>query len=79
LTEDEADERWDEELDNYIDECIMPEIPDCYQNYFDEKAWKHDARMDGRGHAISRYDGDENEYKIEFDDDSECWINIYRM
>lgn len=79
LTDNEADNRWDEELQYYFDEIVLPEIPDCYQNYMDYRQWRHDARMDGRGHAIARYDGEENQYKIEFDDDSECWIFIYRM
>jgi hypothetical protein len=26
LTDDEADEKWEESLDNYIEECIQPEI-----------------------------------------------------
>lgn len=77
LDEDEADERWDEELDLYIDDCL--EIPSHIRPYFDEEAWKRDARFDGRGYAISRYDGYENQYRIDFDDDSQVWINIYRM
>lgn len=67
-TDDEADSAWDAELDNYIQECIMPEIEkiDIGGNLsayvkFDEEMWKRDAKMDGRGHALSRYDGDEIE------------------
>lgn len=75
LTDEEADERWDEELQYYIDECIMPEIKDeTLRNYFDEEAWKRDARFDGRGHAISRYDGAEYEEKI-----NDTWYYIYRQ
>ena len=57
LDDSEADERWEEELDWYIEECIMPEIPKYLQWYFDEEKWKNDARNDGRGHSISKYDG----------------------
>ena len=57
VTDDEADDLWEDELVNYIEQCILPEVPEFIQNYFDEEAWKRDARMDGRGHAISRYDG----------------------
>lgn len=70
LTDEEADEKWDEELDNYIEECIKPEIDKIevgnLSSYikFDEEAWKRDARFDGRGHAISRYDGNENEETV---------------
>ena len=60
LTDEEADDRWEEELNNYIDECVYPEIPEYLRNYFNEERWKDDARIDGRGHAISRYDGEEN-------------------
>lgn len=75
LTDEEADERWDEELQYYIDECIMPEIKDeTLRRYFDEEAWKRDARFDGRGHAISRYDGAEYEERI-----NNTWYYIYRQ
>lgn len=77
LTDEEADERWDEELQYYIDEVIIPEIPDCWQNYFDEESWKRDARFDGRGHAISRYDGCENEERVF--GDIEKTFYIYRQ
>lgn len=68
LTDSEADEKWDESLDNYIEECITPEIDKLsegagnlsYYITFDEERWKRDARMDGRGHSLSSYDGDEN-------------------
>ena len=56
-TEDEADDAWEESLDNYIDECILPEMPKFTQFYFDDEKWKNDARMDGRGHSLSSYDG----------------------
>lgn len=79
LTDDEADNRWDEELDSYLEDCVYPDLPDNLKYYFDDEKWKNDARMDGRGHAIARYDDEENEYQIEFDDGTECWIFIYRM
>ena len=44
------------------------------RNYFDEEAWKSDARMDGRGHIISRYDGCENEEKV-----NGTWYYIFRQ
>ena len=63
-TDSEADDKWDAELENYIDECILPEIPEEYRNYFDNNAWKSDAKQDGRGHSLSRYDGDEDEQTV---------------
>jgi len=63
-TDSEADEKWDAELENYIDECILPEIPNAYRNYFDNDAWKSDAMHDGRGHALNRYNGSEDEQTV---------------
>ena len=74
LTDEEADERWEEELQYYIDEYILSEIPKFCQRYFDEEAWKRDARFDGRGHSISHYDGCENEEKV-----NGTWYYIYRQ
>jgi hypothetical protein len=34
------------------------------QIYFDDEAWKRDARVDGRSHVLSRYDGSELEYNL---------------
>lgn len=62
LTDSEADDMEDRELNFYIDECL--EIPDNIRPYFDEEKWKSDARMDGRGHIISRYDGCEYEEEV---------------
>ena len=70
LDENEADERWEESLDSYIEECIMPELSGTLANYFDEDAWKRDARFDGRGHSLSPYDG------CEYEQDS---YYIYRL
>jgi len=61
LTDSEADERWEESLDSYIDDCIIPELPGFAAQYFDEEKWKRDARFDGRGHCLSGYDGQEYE------------------
>jgi len=63
-TEDEADQIWDEYLDNYIDDCILPDMPDHLSCYFDDEKWKRDARMDGRGHSLSHYDGNEYEQEV---------------
>jgi len=61
VTDEEAEKYWDDELNNYIEECL--DIPDIVRNYFDEEAWKRDARFDGRGHSLGSYDG--NEYAEE--------------
>jgi len=32
--------------------------------YFDDEKWKRDARIDGRAHSLSRYDGNEDDQEI---------------
>ena len=56
-TDAEADREWDEDLDSYIDDCM--EMTDQVKQYFDRDKWKRDAKMDGRGHSLNRYDGGE--------------------
>lgn len=64
LTEDEANEAWEESLDIYLDECVYPELSGGLAAYFDEAAWRRDARFDGRGHCLSSYDGSEDASRI---------------
>jgi hypothetical protein len=74
-TDSEADDAWDAFLESYIDECLIPEIKDeTLKQYFDTEAWKRDARMDGRGHSLSSYDGNEDE--ISADDET---FYLYRI
>ena len=66
-SDSEADSAWDQSLDSYISECIQPEMEKLEAGNlsayikFDDEMWKRDARMDGRGHSLSSYDGEENE------------------
>lgn len=64
VTDTEADDLWEQSLENYLDEIIYPELPENFRNYFNDEAWKADARYDGRGHSLSSYDGEENEITI---------------
>ena len=64
LTDWEADDRWEESLDSYLEECIYPELTGNLKYYFDEDKWKQDARDDGRGHSLSSYDGNEHEEDV---------------
>jgi len=61
LTDDEADEAQDQDFDSYLEECVFPDLPKNMVQYFDRDAWKEDAKQDGRGHSLGRYDGEENE------------------
>lgn len=78
LSDEEREERWGESLQNYLDECILPELPEDFRFYFDEEAWKRDARNDGCGHCLATYDGNENEELVELEDGSKVWVYIYR-
>jgi len=76
LTDEEADDAWDKELDNYLEEIIYPELPDNIRNYFDDNRWKEDAKTDGRGHSLGRYDGEEHKIK---DPESGELFYVYRQ
>jgi hypothetical protein len=76
LTDSEADEAWNESLDNYIEECVLPELPEAYRYYFDYDAYKRDAKFDGRGDTLASYDSAEEEMK---DNETGKWLFIYRM
>ena len=58
---DEADEAWNKSLESYINECVLPDMPKTLKKYFNIDKWKRDAKADGRGHSLGRYDGTENE------------------
>lgn len=58
-TDDEMDDAWDEDLDNYLEECVYPDLPENLRNYFDDDAWKRDAKTDGRASALNRWNGEE--------------------
>jgi hypothetical protein len=40
LTDSEAEKAWDEWLDNYLEECVLCELPEIAKNYFDSEKWK---------------------------------------
>lgn len=65
VDDEEANVVWEERLESYIEECILGQLPEHLQTYFDNESWMEDARMDGRGHSISSYDGGENEIEID--------------
>lgn len=75
LTDDEADARWDDNLESMLDDGGM--VPGGSSDYFDRDKWKRDARMDGRGYYLACYDGNEAEFCITRDGKSEWWF-LYR-
>jgi len=64
LTDSEAEDKWEEALNNYLEDCIYPELTGNLANYFDDDKWKQDARYDGRGHSLASYDGEEHEESV---------------
>jgi hypothetical protein len=76
LTDDEADEAFDEYLEQMLDEDGM--VPGADGPYFDRAAWKKDAAMDGRGASLASYDGYEQEYSIDCNGSTE-WYFLYRI
>lgn len=56
LTDEEADDLWDEYLENYLDECVEG----ADSRYFNRELWKKGARNDGRGHSLAGYDRNED-------------------
>jgi hypothetical protein len=62
--DEEMDEAWDQDLENYLDECVLPDLHENVRKYYDKEAWKEDARQDPRSNSLNRYDGDELEMKI---------------
>ena len=64
LTDDEASDKSEESLDKYLEKHLK--IPDSLKRYFDEDAWKTDARLRGRGEALALYDELEYEEIVEY-------------
>lgn len=62
-------------LGSYLEDCILSQIPESLQTYFDGDAWKQDALdTDGYGHTISTYDDEEHEVCVEG-----CMYYVYRI
>lgn len=64
-TDPEADAACSDWLDDYIDECVLSQLPDGLRFYFNSELYKDDCiGQDGRGHILSSYDGSENEETV---------------
>jgi len=60
-TDEEADAAQVENLENVLEHCILLDLPETARDYFNRAAWIEDAKIDGRGHNLASYDGEENE------------------
>lgn len=74
VDESDRETMWDDVLQSYLDDCLLPTLPEHARYYFDDEKWKQDARFDGAGHAISSHDG--NEHEIQLTDGT--WMFAYR-
>lgn len=63
-TENEVEELCDRVIKDYIEECVLPEIPEPYRDYFDTDGYAYDYLDDGRGRWLSSYDGYEKEISV---------------
>jgi hypothetical protein len=73
LTDSEANEENNYCMDNYIDDCVLPQIPSHLHMYFDIESFKEDMSSD-RGSNIAAADGEENEITI-----NETTYYIYKV
>jgi hypothetical protein len=74
LTEGAANRHFSDSLDQYIDDCILEQLPENLRSYFDYDAFKRDVEIsDGRGPSLAPYDGEENEKEVDG-----TWYFIYR-
>ena len=61
-TDTEADEAAYIEAEYYVEEIVLPEIPERYTSYFDTDKFIEDYLSYGRGNVLASYDGVENTY-----------------
>lgn len=61
LTNEEADKLAEEIVDNYIEECVLPEIPERYRNLINSKPLVEEATRK-RGEWLASYDSREEEH-----------------
>ena len=55
-----ADNEAKEYANNYLDNIVLPEIPEYHHNYFNDSEWIDDYLAEGRGPILATYDGQEN-------------------
>lgn len=64
-TDSEADYLRNESMDSYIEDCVLPEIPERFREYFDSESLKEDSEDDWRWNQLATYDWYENEYTFD--------------
>lgn len=75
LTDREADEAFKESVEQYVEDCVLSQLPEQYRYYFDTERFIRDVELsDGRGPSLASYDGAENEAQVDG-----TWYFIYRV
>ena len=74
ISDDNVEIAFDNAIDDYVDEFVLPKIPAAYSRYFDLEAFTKDCHHDGLGHTLSSYDGGDNEVTI----DGKLW-HVFRL
>lgn len=59
-----AEEKFNEAVESYIDECVFSQMPEQYHCYFDTEKFINDCRYDGRGRELNYYDGNEEDQTV---------------
>ena len=61
VDDDEAEAMWGDDLEDYVEDCIIYEMEPHLREYFDKMAWVADAMAQGeRANSLARYDGVEH-------------------
>jgi hypothetical protein len=64
-TDEQADSEFEDSIENYVDDCVILEIPKHLQQYFDTDRFIEDAKYNfGRGQQLNYYDGSEYEQEV---------------
>lgn len=63
LTESESNQAILDHLNNYLDEFVLPEIPQKYHTYFDREAWIRDNEADACS-ELATHDGNEKTFTL---------------
>ena len=60
ISDDSIERIHADEIQEYVDDCILNDCPETLQRYFDYDSFIRDCRIgDGYGHHFSSYDGSE--------------------
>lgn len=79
LTDEEAEEEEKRCLENYLEECLLPELPDWCHKYFDKEEWFADNKGWDRPSWIATYDGEEIEVSVKSEEGNSIYFYIYRI